>query len=126
MGRFGKYLGGKEGGHGAPEVTGHSGAAPGGPQGSHGHSEAAGPRAGFGVWFPSHSCREAGQGDRKVWWAEVNQEKGEGGCPCEYRASLASWRFRGSLRDVLFAKRIIYLIYWAVLDLSCVMQDLDL
>ena len=49
----------------------------------------------------------------------MNQEKGEGGCPCEYRASLASGRFRGSLWDVLFTKRIIYLICWAVLRLSC-------
>ena len=26
---------------------------------------------------------------REVWGVGVNQEKGEGGCPCEYRASLA-------------------------------------
>ena len=60
-----------------------------------------------------------GGGIGKVRWAGVNQEKGEGGCPCEYRASLASRRFRGSLWDVLFTKWIIYLIYWAVLGLGC-------
>lgn len=100
------------------EVAGHCGATPGTPRVHTVSQRPQGPGwvLACGLLL---SCREVGRGVREMWWVGVNQEKGEGGCPCEYRASLASRRFRGSLWDVLFTERIIYLIYWAAPDLSC-------